>query len=110
MRVFACHGPQHPKSRSYSITATFDSQLDNVLPIEVIRILRKACAAGVLNALVHRQDGKVTRATQPSVAKHPLEIREHAQVPIRSRIDTVDEIRPWKIQALFGDFRRLEPE
>src|SRR5689334_10592754 len=54
--VLARHRSQHTKRGSDRVAATFDRQLDDVLWVEIVRILGKACTAGMLDTLIHRQN------------------------------------------------------
>src|SRR6266567_396520 len=53
--------------------------------------------------------GSMERYPVP-LSRPPLKIREHAQVPVGSRIDTVDKVRAWKMQTLLRDLRRLKSQ
>jgi hypothetical protein len=48
--------PEHAECRGDRVAAAFDRELDDVLAIEVVGILRKARTGGVLDALIDRQD------------------------------------------------------
>ncbi len=54
--VLARDRAEHAKRRSHGVAAALDGQFDDVSTIKVIGILGEACAAGVLDALVDRQD------------------------------------------------------
>ena len=55
---------QHAVGRGHAVTARFNRQLNNVLRIEVERVRRKRGARRVLNALVNRQNRKISCASQ----------------------------------------------
>ena len=71
VRVLTRHHAEHPKRGGNRIASAFDGKLDNVFRIKVIRVFCKACAAGMFDTLVHRQNGKIARAAQPAVVIHP---------------------------------------
>src|SRR6266446_7422820 len=91
--VLARDGTEHAKGGSHGVAAAFDGQLDDVPAVEVIGILGEARAAGMLDALVDRQDGEIAGASEPAVAEQALEIREHAKVTVRRCVNAVDKIR-----------------
>ena len=103
--ILAGHHPQHAERRSDCIAATFDRQTDDILRVEVIRILGKAGPTGMLDALVHRQDGQITRAGETAVVIHPGQVAEHTVVAVGMRQDAVHEIGTGQVQVIFGNFR-----
>ncbi len=110
VRVFAGHRPQHAVGGGHRVAAAFHRQLLDVLRVKVIRILRKTRAAGVLDPLVHRQNRNIPRARQPAMAEQPLQVPQHAVVPVRHRKGPVHEIRAGQVQPVLRDFRVLEVE
>src|SRR5262249_35096857 len=104
VRILARDGPKHAKGGSNGVAAAFDGQLDDILAVEVIGIFREAGAAGMLDALVHRQNGHVASAAQAAVAEQALEISEHAQVAVARRINAINKIRTGKMHALLDNF------
>ena len=110
VRVLARNRAEHAEGRSYGVAAAFDGEFYDVLAVEIIRVLREAGAAGMLDSLIHWQDREITGFAQPPVAEHPLQIGQHAEVAVGSGIDAIDKVRSGKIQALLRDFRRLESQ
>ena len=81
--VLARDGAEHPEGGSHGVAAAFDGQLDDVPAIKIIGILGEACSAGVLNALVDRQNREITCTAEPAVTKHALQICQHAKIAVR---------------------------
>ena len=54
--VLARDGAENTERGRDGVTAAFNGQLDDVAAVEIIRILRKARAAGMLDALVNRKN------------------------------------------------------
>ena len=104
MRVLARHNAQHTKRGCDCIASAFDGELDNVFGIEVIGVFREACAARMLDALIHRQNGKITRSAKTTVVMHPRQIAEHAIVAVRMRNNTIYKIRAGQMQSFFWEF------
>ena len=92
VRVLARDRAQHAEGGRDRVAAAFDGELDDVLRVEVIRVLGEAGAAGVLDALVDRQDRQIAGAAEAAVAEHALEVAEHAVVAVRNGEDAVDEV------------------
>src|SRR5467141_2465133 len=108
--VLARDGAEHTEGGSHRAAAAVDGQLDDVPAIKVIGILGETRAAGVLDALVDGQDREIARAAKAAVAKHALQICQYAKIAVRRGVDAVDKVRAGKMQALLGDFRRLESQ
>src|SRR5438046_1399132 len=64
----------------------------------------------MLDALVHGQDGKIPGAAKASASEHSLKIAKDPNIAVGSRVHAIDKIRAGKIQPLFGDFGRFEPQ
>ena len=69
--VLAGEKPQHPDGGGDGVAAAFDGELDDVLGIEIHRVRRERCARRVLDALVDRQDRKVSAPRQTAVIVQP---------------------------------------
>ena len=69
VRVFAGDRAQHAKRGRHRIAAALHGQLHDVLRVEIVRVLRETGAAGVLNALIHRQDGNVPGAAEAAMTE-----------------------------------------
>src|SRR5439155_14307026 len=104
MSRLARDGAEKTQRGSNGVAAAFDGELDDVAAVEITGILGEACAAGMLDALVHGKNGKIARAAEPAVAEHALEICKHAEVAIGRSVDAIDKIRTGKMQALLRDF------
>src|SRR5208337_1176098 len=104
------HGAQHAEGGSNGVAAALDRQFHDVLAIEIVRILGETRAAGVLDALIHRQNGKISGAVEPPVEEHAVKIVQHAEIAIGSRVNPVDKIRAGKMQAFLGNLGRLETQ
>ena len=70
--VFARDRAEHAEGRGHRVTAAFDGQLDDILSIKIIRVLRKAGTAGMLDALVHGKNREIAAAAKAPTAEHPL--------------------------------------
>src|SRR5229473_8300132 len=66
--VLARDGAEHAECGSHGVAAAFDGQLDDIAAVKIIGILREAGAAGVLDALVHGQDGEIASSAEAAVA------------------------------------------
>ena len=64
----------------------------------------------MFDALVHRQDGKITRAAESSMAVHPRQVAKHAIVAVGLHKDAIHKIGTGQVQAIFADFRGIEPQ
>ena len=96
--IFARHRAEHAQRRSHCVATAFDGQSDDVFRIEINRVGREGGSAGMLDTLVHRQDGKVSAATQASVVEQGLQRAKHARPDVFLRHDTVHVIGSGKMQ------------
>src|SRR6185503_1715067 len=103
VRVLAREASKHAERGGDGIAAAFDRELDDVLAIEVDRVLGERCAGGVLNALIHGKDRHITRSGQAAVAVDRLHVPKHLRVAIAVRPDAIDEIRSRKMQVALVD-------
>jgi hypothetical protein len=85
---------QDAEGRADGVAAPFGGQPDDVLRIEVDRVLGEAGAGRVFDALIDRQDRHVPAAAQPAMSVEALEVRQHAVAAVRRNEDPIDEIRP----------------
>ena len=69
VRVFARDRAEHAERGGDGVAAAFHGELHDVFGIETIRVFREARAGGMFDALVHRQDGHITRAGQPAMVE-----------------------------------------
>ena len=102
VRVFAGHRAKDAERGGDGVAAAFHGELDDVFRVEIIRVVRKAGAGGMFDALVHRQDGHVTRAGQPAVAEQRLQAAQRLRIAVGQRENAVHEIRSRQVQPLFG--------
>jgi len=100
-RDFMCIPPGQEAKTAESggnrIASTFNTQLDNVLRIEIDGVFGKRSAAAMLNTLVNGKDGKVAAICQSPVIVHALEIAQHLWVSIGRSPDSIDEIGAGKM-------------
>ena len=73
VRVFAGHRAEHAQRGGDGVATAFHRELHDVFGVEIVRVFCKTRAGGMFDALVHRQDGHVTRAGQPAVAEQRLQ-------------------------------------
>ena len=76
------YAAQHPQGGSNCVTATGNGQLNNVLRIKINGVGGKRCTGRMLNALIHRQNGKVASIGQAPAAVELLQATEHLGVAI----------------------------
>ena len=62
VRVFPAHDAQYAIGGGNAVAAAFNGQLYDVFRIEINRVGGKRGTAAVLNALINREDGAVTRS------------------------------------------------
>jgi hypothetical protein len=108
VRVFPRHRPQDSIGRGHRITAALDGQPHDVFRVKIVRVFRETRSAGMLDALVHRQNRKVACAAQPAVIHNPLQVPQHPIIAVRHRKQTVHHVRSGQMQPVLGDFRVLE--
>ena len=80
--VLARHEPERAERARDPVAAALQGKLDDVLRIEVRRVWRERRAGAVLDALVHRQDGEVTRAMQAPGVIEPGQAIDHAIIAV----------------------------
>src|SRR5690242_14874361 len=110
MGVLAGHRSKDAEGGSDCIASAFNRQPDDVLGVEVIRVFGEAGAGGVLDALVNRKDGQITRSAEPPVADNALQIAQHARVPVRNGVEPVHDVRTRDVQPFFGNLWIFEVE
>ena len=82
VRVAPREGPQHAERRGDAVAAALDRQADDVLRVEQVDVRAEGRGAGVLDALVDRQDREVAGAAEAAVVEEALEVDQHAGVPV----------------------------
>ena len=98
VRVFAGHRAEHAERGGDGVAAAFHGELHDVFGIEIIGVFREARAGGMFDALVHRQDGHVTRAGQPAMVEQRLQAAQHLWIAVGQREDAVHEIRSGQVE------------
>ena len=101
--VLPAHAPQHPEGGRHRVASALDREFDDLLAVEVDRVLREARAGGVFDALVDRKDRHVPGAAEPTVVVDRLDVPHHLRVPIARRPDPVDEVGAGQVQEVLGD-------
>ena len=101
MGILTGNRAQHAQGGGYRITAAFDGQLDDIFRIEIDRVRRKRSPGGVLDALIHRQDGDITGFAQAAVVKKGLQIPQGGGVTVRNPHYPVHKIRSRQMQLFF---------
>ena len=100
VRVLPGDRTEHAQGRGHAVAATLDRQLHDVFRIEVHRIGRERSARGMLDALIDRENGHVSRSTEPSMAEQRLQAGQHARRSIGLRKDALDGIGTRQVEAL----------
>src|SRR5258708_1860011 len=108
--IQAGNGAEDAEGGGDGVAAAFDGELDDVAAVKIIGILGEAGAAGMFDALIDGEYGEIAGAAEAALAKHALEIGEHAHVAVGGGVDAVDEVRAGEMQALLGDFGRFESQ
>ncbi len=110
MGVLARDHAQHAEGRGHRVAAAFDGEFDDVLRIEVDRILGEAGAGGVFDALVHRQDAQEAGARQPAGIKQTLQVAQNPVVAVRRSEDAVHEVRAGQVEQRFANLWFVEAQ
>src|SRR5690554_1155974 len=76
------HRREHTKSGSHAITATLDSQLDDIGRIKVARVGREGGARRVFDALIYRQQTKIAGTGQAAMIEQRLKATHHCRTAI----------------------------
>ena len=92
------HGAEHAEGGGHRVAAALDGELDDVFRIEVIRVGRERGAGGVLDALVHRQDGEIAGAGEAAGVEHLLEVAQHAGFAVLDRDHAVNVVRAGQME------------
>jgi hypothetical protein len=61
----------------------------------------------MLDTLINRQNGDVAGSGQPPMVEQPLQVAEHAIVPVGDSKQAIHHVRTRKVQARFGNLRRV---
>ena len=111
VRVLARHRAQHAERRGDGVAAALDRELDDVLGVEVDRVLGERRARRVLDALVDGQDRDVAGAAEAAVGEDALERAQHGHGPVAVAVTTRStKSGPGQVQALLRDRGALVAE
>jgi hypothetical protein len=103
VRVLAGHGAEHAQGGCHRVAAPLDRQLDDVPGVEVLGVGREGSGAGVLDALVDRQDRDVAGAGEAAGAIYALQVDEHLRLAIREAPGAVDVVGTGQDELLLAD-------
>jgi len=101
--VLARHRAQHAERRGDAVAAAFDGQSHDVFRVEEIRVGREGGAGGMLDALVHRQQGQIAAAGQAAVVQQRGEVAQYRRLAVGLGDDAIDEIRAGQVQPRLRD-------
>ena len=101
--VLSRHCAQHPEGGGDRVTAAFQRQFDNGGRIEVNRVGRKGSRAGVLDALIHRQNRQITATGETAAVEQRLHIAHHHRAAIHIAHNAADIICPRQMQLFTGN-------
>ena len=74
--VLPAHASQHPEGGRDGVAATLDGEFDDLLTVEVDRVLREARTRGMFDALIDRKDRHVSGPAEPAVVVDRLDVLE----------------------------------
>ena len=100
VRVLARNAREHAEGRGNGIAAALDRKLDDVLAVEVNRVLREARARGMLDALIDGKDREVPSVGESTVAEHRLQAAHHLRAAIARTEAVVDRCRSRDVQHI----------
>lgn len=101
--ILSSDDAQHAIRRGNGITAALNSQLHDILRVEVERVSGKRGARGMLNALIHRQDRQITSTAEPARIEKLSHTSQHLRRAIRGNKNLIKEVRPRQMQSFLGD-------
>ena len=108
--VFAADAGEDAKRGGDRIAPAFDGELDDVLGVEVGRVLGEAGAGAVLDALVDGEDAEVAGVCEASVAVHGLEAAEDLVVAVGLGEDAVDPVAVGQVEVGLVDLAGVVEE
>ena len=100
VRVFARDGAEHAEGRGNGVAAALDGKFDDVFRVKVFRIRREARAGGVLDSLVHRQDGQIAGPGQTAMIENLRQTAQHGRRAIGLRVNPIHKVRPGQMKFL----------
>ena len=102
VRVLPRDRSEHAERGGDGVAPAFDRQLHEVLGIEVHRVRRERRAAGMLDALIDRQNRHVPGSGQPAMIEERLKAAQHPRRAIGSAVDPLDVVGPGRCSSLWG--------
>ena len=108
--VAAGDAAEHAEGRTNRVATAFDGELHDIFTVEVNRVLGERSTSGVLNALVDREDGHVTRICEATRAVQTLEVSEDAVIAVGRHESVFDPIGAGQVNLLLLDLRVAEPQ
>ena len=103
VRVLSRNRSKDSKRRCHCITSTLNGEFDDVLTIEIDRVLRETCACRVFDALIDWQDAAIAGACEAPMVEHRMQIAQDLRIAVALNPRAVDEVWTGKMQQLFGD-------
>ena len=100
VHVAARRQAQGPERRRHGAALTGERELQEVQRVEVGRVLGEAGRGGVLNTLVHRQNGDVSGAAETPVIEQSPEIAQHRGATVAVAEDPVEIVGPGEREVL----------
>src|SRR5690606_30796895 len=101
--ILAGHATQHTVGRSHGIATAFNSQLHNVLRVEIDWVWRERSTSSVLNTLVNRQDRNVTGTGQATMVVDGRKVAQYLGAAVAIFPYTVNKIRTRQVQQIFAN-------
>ncbi len=94
---------EHTESGGDAVTPPLDGQLHNLGRIEIDRVGGEGGPGGVLDALVHRQDGDIAGARQAPMVENALQIAQQRRVAVAVADHPVDIIGSRQVELVLVD-------
>ncbi len=96
--VLAGHGAQDAKGGGHRVAAALDGQADDVLGIEIHRVLGERGAPGVFDALVHGEDRHVAGVGQTAGAEQLLQAAQDLRCAVGVGHHAIDEVPSGQVE------------
>ena len=103
--VLAADASQHAERGRHRVTSALDGEFDDLLAVEVDRVLREARPGGVFDPLIDRKNRDVSRAPEPTMVVDRLNVLEHLWAAVGLHPDPFDKVGTWKMKQIAGDLR-----
>ena len=94
--------PEHAERGGDGVAAALDGQLDEVLRVEVGRVLGEGGRRRVLDALVDRQDRQVAGAAEAAVVEQRAQVAQHRDRSVRPAQTRSMKSGPGRIRSSRG--------